>query len=153
MVSQSGYIGGPWGFKKLLNRLRASLSRTAELAYLSAHDIDAIAREVNLSTSDFRRMAQSPGSPELLSKRLALAGLSENALAACHGDVLRDLQRVCGLCQSKTRCAADVERRQSVNPLKGCPNEQTLRALAREIGDSHNVFAIDRAQSFRRRKM
>ncbi|MGY4319679.1 hypothetical protein ACVWW1_009006 [Bradyrhizobium sp. JR3.5] len=133
MVSQSAYIGGPWGVRNLLSRLRASMSRTAELAYLSPQDIDAIARELNLSTSDFRRMAQSPGSPELLSKRLTLAGFSENTLAACHGDVLRDLQRVCGLCQTKARCAADLERHKSVDPLKGCPNEQTLRALAREI--------------------
>jgi hypothetical protein len=134
MVSQSGFVGRPWGVKNLLTRLRANLSRTAELAYLGAHDIDAIARELNLSTSDFRKMAQSPGSPELLNKRLALAGFSESALAACHGDVLRDLQRVCGLCQTKIRCAADLERHKSVNPLKGCPNEHTLRALAREIG-------------------
>ncbi|MGY4262881.1 hypothetical protein ACVJF2_001451 [Bradyrhizobium sp. USDA 4519] len=136
MVSQSGYVGRPWGFKNLLIRLRAKLSRTAELAYLSAQDIDAIARELNLSTSDFRKMAQSPGYPERLSKRLALAGFSENALASRHGDVLRDLQRVCGLCQTKIRCAADLERYKSVNPLKGCPNEHTLRALAREIGSA-----------------
>ncbi|MCP1854312.1 MULTISPECIES: hypothetical protein [unclassified Bradyrhizobium] len=106
------------------------------MAYLSAQDIDAIARELNLSTSDFRKMAQSPGYPERLSKRLALAGFSENALASRHGDVLRDLQRVCGLCQTKIRCAADLERYKSVNPLKGCPNEHTLRALAREIGSA-----------------
>ncbi|MHC2332299.1 hypothetical protein ACVIW0_001588 [Bradyrhizobium sp. USDA 4454] len=140
MVGQFGYLGRPWGFKNLLTRLRSRLSRTAELAYLSAQDIDAIARELNLSTSDFREMAQSPGSPELLSKRLALAGFSENVLAARHGDVLRDLQRVCGLCQTKIRCAADLERRESVNPLKGCPNEHTLRALAREIGSAPQRF-------------
>ncbi|MGY3533337.1 hypothetical protein ACVILK_003078 [Bradyrhizobium embrapense] len=136
MVSHSGSVGRPWGFKNLLTRLRAKLSRTAELAYLSAQDIDAIARELNLSTSDFRKMAQNPGSPELLSKRLALAGFSGNTLAARHGDVVRDLQRVCGLCQTKIRCAADLERHKPVNPLKGCPNEHTLRALARDIGSA-----------------
>ncbi|WP_375784695.1 hypothetical protein ACE10Z_34005 [Bradyrhizobium sp. Pha-3] len=100
---------------------------------MSPQDVDAIARELNLSTSAFRTMAQSPGSPELLSKRLALAGFSENALAARHGDVLRDLQRVCGLCRAKTRCAAAVERQKLASPLKDCPNEQTLLALGREI--------------------
>ncbi|WP_420969750.1 hypothetical protein [Bradyrhizobium sp. B120] len=100
---------------------------------MSPQDVDAIARELNLSTSAFRTMAQSPGSPELLSKRLALAGFSEKALAARHGDVLRDLQRVCGLCQAKARCAAAVEREMFASPLKDCPNEQTLLALGREI--------------------
>ncbi|WP_143278153.1 hypothetical protein [Bradyrhizobium sp. UFLA03-84] len=140
MVGQSGYVRRPWGFKYLLTRFRAKLSRTAELAYLSAQDIDAIARELNLSTPDFRKMALSAGSPELLSKRLALAGFSENALAARYGDVLRDLQRVCGLCQTRIRCAADLERYKPVNPLKGCPNEHTLRALAREIGGTPQHF-------------
>lgn len=98
MGSQPAHIGRPWRFKNLLSRLRATLSRRAELACLSPQDIDAIARELNLSTSDFRAMAQSPGFPELLSTRLALAGFSGKALATCHGDVLRDLQRVCSLC-------------------------------------------------------
>lgn len=135
MVSQPAHIGSPWRFRNLLSRLRASLSRTSELACLSPQDIDAIARELNLSTSAFRTLAQSPGSPELLSKRLALAGFSEHALAARHGDVLRDLQRVCGLCQAKARCAANLQTGKYRNPLKDCPNEQTLRALGREVDD------------------
>ncbi|WP_137483182.1 hypothetical protein [Bradyrhizobium elkanii] len=102
---------------------------------MSPQDIDAIARELNLSTSAFRTLAQSPGSPELLSKRLALAGFFEHALAARHGDVLRDLQRVCGLCQVKARCAANLETKKFRNPLEDCPNEQTLRALGREVDD------------------
>ncbi|MCC8978970.1 hypothetical protein [Bradyrhizobium acaciae] len=110
------------------------------MAYLSAQDIDAIARELNLSTSDFRKMAQNPGFPELLSKRLARAGFSENALSARYGDVLRDLQRVCGLCQTKIRCAADLERHKPLNPLKGCPNEHTLRALVPDIGSGPQRF-------------
>ncbi len=97
---------------------------------MSSHDIDAIARELSLSTSAFRRMAQSPGSPELLSKRL---GFSENALAARHGDVMRDLQRVCGLCRAKARCAADAGKEKYTGLPDDCPNEQTLRALGREI--------------------
>jgi len=76
---------------------------------LSPQDIDAIARELNLSTSAFLTMAQRPGSPEALSKRLSLAGLSENALAAAK-ETYSARQRVCGLCQAKTRCAADLER-------------------------------------------
>ncbi len=144
MVSQPAHIGGPWRLRNLLSRLRASLSRTSELAYLSPQDVDAIARELNLSTPAFRALAQSPGSPELLSKRLALAGFSEGALAACHGDVLRDLQRVCGLCQGKARCAADLQTGKYRNPLKDCPNEHTLRALDRRIDDGLPPrFAID----------
>ncbi len=135
MVGQPAHIGGSWRFRSLLGWLRASLSRKSELAYLSPQDIDAIARELNLSTSAFRTLAQSPSASELLRKRLALAGFSEHALAAGHGDVLRDLQRVCGLCPAKGRCAADLQAGMHRNPLKDCPNEHTLCALGREVDD------------------
>src|ERR1700760_1700771 len=82
-------------FEALLGRLRAFMARCDELAGLSRQDLEGIAHELNLSTSDFRALARAPDSPELLRTRLAHAGLAEHALAASHGDVLRDLQRGC----------------------------------------------------------
>ncbi|WP_145987057.1 hypothetical protein [Bradyrhizobium vignae] len=67
--------------KAPLSRLCASLSRTFLLAYMSPQDIDAVAHDRNLFSSAFRTMSQRR-SPELLSKRLAVAGFSENPLVA-----------------------------------------------------------------------
>jgi len=143
MVTQPPHIRGSGLFKNLLRRLRASLSQQSELAYLSRQDIDFIARELNLSTSDFRALAQSPSLPELLSKRLARAGISEESLASSQGDVLRDLQRVCGLCHAKARCAASLKREKPASAVKYCPNEATLRALAREADNTCSTLAIN----------
>ncbi|MGY3034228.1 hypothetical protein ACVIIV_003398 [Bradyrhizobium sp. USDA 4354] len=43
---------------------------------------------------------------------------------------MRDLQRVSGLCQTKVRCAAYLERQNHANPLKDCPNE-SARSVVR----------------------
>ncbi|WP_146990265.1 hypothetical protein [Bradyrhizobium macuxiense] len=140
MVTRPEHSSSFWLFGNLISRLRTILARQSELACLSRQDIDAIARELRLSTSEFRALAQRPGAPELLSKRLALAGLSEKAFAAHHGDVLHDLQRVCGLCQSKRRCAAELNQEKHASPPKWCPNEQTLRALNREAASHARRF-------------
>jgi hypothetical protein len=59
--------------------------------------------------------------------------LSEDELAAAHGDVLRDLRRVCSQCLSKARCARDLRHERRTTPAKYCLNEQTLRALTDEV--------------------
>lgn len=83
-------------FESLVARLRAFLARRHEFDLMTAREVDEIAHELNLPASDLRALARGRGSPELLYKRLKHAGLSEQALASSHSDVLRDLQRVCG---------------------------------------------------------
>ncbi|MFB9262361.1 hypothetical protein ACFFWD_04120 [Bradyrhizobium erythrophlei] len=147
MIARSKFGESSPQFESLTGRLRAFLVRCNELASLGRNEIDDIARELNLSTSDFHALAREPGFPELLRRRLVHAGLAEDALAVSHGDVLRDLQRVCGLCQVKARCAADLKREKRASPMKYCPNEQTLRALSREADCARAGPAIDVAQS------
>ncbi|WP_156952424.1 hypothetical protein [Bradyrhizobium sp. WSM1743] len=99
---------------------------------MSPQDIGAIARELNLSASAFRTMAQRPSSPELLSKRLALAGFSENALAAAIETYCAMCNACAALCQTKVRCAADLKRQNHASPRKDCSNEtDPSRSLVR----------------------
>lgn len=119
------FVGG------FLSRVRDGVARWNELQRLDAEEVAAIACELNLSSAELRALAfTSSRSVESLNKRLAHAGLSEDDLAASHGDVLRDLRRVCGQCSSKARCARDLSRERRAAPAKYCPNEQTLRSLA-----------------------
>ncbi|WP_210340426.1 hypothetical protein [Bradyrhizobium sp. CCBAU 51753] len=134
-------------FESLLGRLRAFLARRHEFDLMAAREVDEIAHELNLSTSDLRALAREQGSPELLSKRLEHAGLSEQSLASSHCDVLRDLQRVCGLCREKARCAADLARERRASPAKYCPNELTLTALGRGAGGARQGAGIDADQA------
>jgi CelD/BcsL family acetyltransferase involved in cellulose biosynthesis len=100
---------------------------------LDASEVEAIARDLNLSADELNALAQSvPTSLKPLKQRLAYAGTSERELAASDCAVLRDLQRVCSQCSAKARCAADLEQGRRAGPAKYCPNEQTLRALACE---------------------
>lgn len=130
-------------FESLLNRLRAFLSRRNEFDLMTAREVEEIAHELNLPASDLRALARGRGSPELLKKRLAHAGLSEEALASSNCDVLRDLQRVCGLCRETTRCAADIARERRASPARYCPNELTLNALSRGVSTRQHDAEID----------
>ncbi|MBV8747217.1 MAG: hypothetical protein JO134_19460 [Xanthobacteraceae bacterium] len=96
--------------------------------------MESIARELNLSKAELVALSFMPsGSLQSLSARLSHAGLCEDEMAVAHGDVLRDMRRVCGQCRSKARCARDLKHERRATPAKYCPNEQTLRALADEV--------------------
>ena len=115
------------------------------MSNLDVGRVQAIARDLNLSVSELSALAAAtPSSQESLRKRPMHAGLSEDALAVSNCDVLRDLQRVCSQCTSKTRCAADLRRGRRATPSKYCPNEQTLRALSLEANKrpSAQIFAF-----------
>ncbi|TWB93156.1 hypothetical protein FBZ93_111195 [Bradyrhizobium macuxiense] len=134
-------------FVGLAARLRAFLARRDEFDLMTAREVDTIAQELNLPASDLRALARGRGSPELLNKRLEHASLSERALASSNSDVLRDLQRVCGLCREKRRCAADLARERRASPARYCPNELTLTALGRGAGAKRHGDGIDADQA------
>jgi Family of unknown function (DUF6455) len=134
MFAQSDKMKSDSFFSNLLQRAKKAASRWDEMSRLSSQEIDGIARDLCVSTPELLSLAEkSPGSAVLLDRRLAQSGLSKDVLAGHRGDVLRDLERVCGLCGSKERCAADLDSsdRAEQQP-KYCPNELTLDALARE---------------------
>lgn len=121
-------------FGNLLGRLKGVLDRRNELQRLDQREIEVIARELNLSRTELAALILKPsGSLQSLSRRLSHAGLAEDDLEASHGDVLRDLRRVCSQCASKARCARDLNHARQATPAKYCPNEQTLRALAEAV--------------------
>ena len=134
-------------FESLVARLRGFLARRHEFDLMTAREVDEIAHELNLPASDLRALARGRGSPELLYKRLKHAGLSEQALASSHSDVLRDLQRVCGLCRETARCAGDLARERRASPAKYCPNEFTLTALSRVASAERRSVGIDADQA------
>jgi len=117
-----------------ITRAQTAISRWNEMRRLDGPEVDAIARDLNLSAFELHALASSaPTSLEPLKLRLACAGTSESELAVTDRAVLRDLQRVCSQCSVQTRCTDDLERGSGAGPAKYCPNEQTLRALAREV--------------------
>lgn len=134
MFIESGVAKRSSVFRGLLDRFRSAVTRWTEFQRLDSREMEAIARELNLSRAELSALTFQPsGSIQSLSKRLSHAGLSEDQLAAAHADVLRDMRRVCSECQSKARCARDLKHERRATPAKYCPNEQTLRALTDEV--------------------
>jgi hypothetical protein len=132
-------------FRGLLGRFKSAPSRWNEMQGLDSKEIGVIAHELNLTVAELATLAcASSRSVELLDKRLAHAGLSADELAASHGDVVRDLRRVCSQCAFKARCARDIGRERRATPAKYCPNEQTLRALSYDVNQapSAKIFAF-----------
>jgi hypothetical protein len=136
-------------FNSFLNRLRSAITCWNKFQRLDCQEMEVIARELNLSKVEFSALTFEPsGALQSLSKRLSHAGLSEDELAAFHGDVLRDMCRVCSQCQSKARCARDLKHERRATPAKYCPNEQTLRALTDEMyQDAARVLPFSTARN------
>jgi hypothetical protein len=117
--------------------VRAVASRfrnDGELQGLDRTEFAQIARDLNLSPAELYAISTgSNRSAGLLNKRMAEFGLSPEVVKRQHPEVSRDLERVCGMCSSKKRCASEFARRGS-NPSRSdyCPNTQTLEALERE---------------------
>ncbi len=156
MFTQSDKTNSVSFFGNLLGRARKAISRWDEMNSLSSEEIAEIARDLHVSTPDLLLLAQqSSGSAVLLERRLAQSGLSKDVLRARRGDVLRDLERVCGLCGAKDRCAADLDSSDHVEQQpEYCPNELTLEALARESAQAdplmflvHHQRTVDLDQS------
>jgi hypothetical protein len=83
-------------FGNLLDRFKGAIARWNEMQRLDSREMETIARELNLSRAELAALAFTPsGSLQSLSRRLSHADLCEDDLAASHGDVLRDLRRVC----------------------------------------------------------
>ena len=121
---------------KLIDRMKALSERIARLIELRSIDdrqLDQIAHEFGMSRSDLYALCASKApTGELLRQRLAEFGLSEVVLAKKHPEVLQDLQRVCGNCNTTSRCARDFAAQRIGHRDAYCPNTCTLYALRQE---------------------
>jgi hypothetical protein len=113
-------------------RQRKLISQSRErLGACDQNEIARIARDVGLSSSDLREMAQlGPDAAKQLLDRMAMLHLDAEALAKNEPSTMRDLQRLCSSCASKKRCQFDlVLGPKDQNWRQYCPNAGTLGAL------------------------
>lgn len=100
----------------------------AELQGLGSAELERIVQDAGLTFGDLLALAKQSGdSAELLYRRLEQAGIDFRNLDTA---VLRDMQRCCTFCDSKTQCAHELEDKPKVASWPDyCPNRQTLEAL------------------------
>ncbi len=143
MLTQSADPPAESFFGSFFNCAKSTLSKWREVSRLDSREFAAVACDLNMSSAELAALMSTPsGSLNSLNKRLAYAGLPEAALAASHPDELRDLRRVCSQCVEKRRCARDIRHKRMATPSKYCPNESTLRMLAREARQARSAQVL-----------
>jgi hypothetical protein len=121
--------------------IRNTLAKHADEAALQdSGEQQRIASDLNLSVSELHTLcARDGGSMKLLQERMSQLHLDKNAIKREHPAVVRDLEKVCALCDSDAKCSRDFK--QNTDP-KGwteyCPNASTLEELQHEAA-SKNV--------------
>ena len=98
------------------------------------NEITRIARDVGLSPSDLRHMAErGPDAAKQLLDRMALLHLDADALAKSEPSTMRDMQRLCSTCASKKHCQRDLLLTPNDAAWRHyCPNADTLDELQSE---------------------
>jgi hypothetical protein len=80
-----------------------------ELRQMDRGDFDRIASDLRVTPDDLDELVrQGPHAADELPKMLKALGVDEAALARTEPLVLRDMERVCALCQQKRRCDRDL---------------------------------------------
>jgi hypothetical protein len=106
-----------------------------EVDALAGEDLDKMARDVGLSASDLRTLLRRPDEEHLLLyRRMEALHIDPHDLAWLESALLRDMQKVCTMCESRRTCLRDLKR--DPDDLHNqdwrdyCPNVATLDMLA-----------------------
>jgi hypothetical protein len=115
-------------YRKLIRQCRQRLEAC------DTNEIARIARDVGLSSSDLRHMAElAPDAAQQLLDRLAVLHLDADILAKREPSTMRDMQRLCSSCVSKKRCQLDLMLVPNDPAWRQyCPNAGTLDAVQSE---------------------
>lgn len=102
-----------------------------EIRGLDGGEFASIAHDLRIAPADLDTLVrQGPHAADELPKLLKALGIDEKALSRTEPLVLRDMARVCALCQQKTRCDRDLDAGTSPEHYAGyCLNASTIEAL------------------------
>jgi Family of unknown function (DUF6455) len=102
-----------------------------EVRDLDARTFNDIARDLRMVPSNLDMFVrQGPHAADELPRLLKALGIDEAALARSETAVLRDMERVCSLCERKAQCNNDVEIGVAARDYEDyCRNAQTMNAL------------------------
>jgi hypothetical protein len=95
-----------------------------------------IAGDLRVSSNDLDELVRKgPHAADELPKLLKALGIDEAGLARTQPLVLRDMERVCALCHSKTQCDRDLAAGTSAGHYEGyCLNAPTIELLDQRAG-------------------
>jgi transcriptional regulator with XRE-family HTH domain len=108
----------------------------SEIRQMDRSDFDRIAGDLRVSPNDLDELVRKgPHAADELPKMLKALGIDEAALARTQPLVLRDMERVCALCHSKTQCDRDLAAGTAAEHYEGyCLNAPTIELLDQRAG-------------------
>ena len=114
-------------FTRWLERRR----EIAELCTCDAISREKIAIDLGVSPGELDQLIRrGPHAADELPKMMAAIGLDAKAIARAQPLVMRDLERVCALCEQKKQCDRDLAAGTAAQHYKEyCGNAETLAAL------------------------
>ena len=114
-------------FARWLERRR----EIAELCTCDAISREKIATDLGVSLGELDQLVRrGPHAADELPKMMAAVGLDAKAIARAQPLVMRDLERVCALCEQKKQCGRDLAAGTAAQHYKEyCVNAETLAAL------------------------
>ncbi|MCP3474694.1 hypothetical protein NLM33_30720 [Bradyrhizobium sp. CCGUVB1N3] len=110
-----------------------------EMRQLDRSDFNRIASDLRVSPDDLEELVRhGHHAANELPKMLAQLGISEEQLGRAQPLLLRDMERVCALCNEKAHCHRDLADGTAAENYEGyCPNASTLETLDRTGGATH----------------
>ena len=106
-----------------------------EMRRMDRGDFERIAEDLRISPGDLDALVRhGPHAADELPRMLRALGIDEAALARTQPMVLRDMERVCALCDHKTQCDHDlVAGTAAVCYEDYCLNAPTIDQLERDL--------------------
>jgi uncharacterized protein YjiS (DUF1127 family) len=102
-----------------------------ELRQMDRSEFDRIADDLRVTSDDLEELVrQGPHAADELPKMLKALGIDEAALARTEPLVLRDMERVCAMCQHKRQCDHDLAAGTAADRYEDyCLNASTIDQL------------------------
>jgi transcriptional regulator with XRE-family HTH domain len=102
-----------------------------EMRQLDRVEFDRIAYDLRVSPDDLEELVRhGPHAADELPKLLKALGIDEATLASTQTFLLRDMERVCALCEHKRQCDRDLAEGTSAEHYEDyCANAPTIERL------------------------
>ncbi|HKY08569.1 MAG TPA: DUF6455 family protein [Candidatus Binatia bacterium] len=112
------------------SKYRQRRARINELRDLDCGDMRRLVQDTGLSFAELVDLAKTEGdAAELFYRQMSEIGLDPKKI---DGDIMRDMQRCCSLCDNKALCTHELEDKpKRASWPSYCPNKDTLEALGR----------------------
>jgi len=107
----------------------------SEIRQMDRTDFDRIAGDLRISTGDLDRLVhQGPHAADELPQLLKALGIDKERLAQTEPMLLRDMERVCSLCDQKRQCDRDLAAGTSAEHFEEyCLNAPTIEGLGQPV--------------------